>query len=210
MINDDFSTFKTHSAWFSQRGSQTLHDVQAGELEDFWRRRESSSAAGLPNWECLGPFNIAGRVTTLIAPPADTRRPGGGNCQSCGRKGASPNIGALAIDPVDPNVIYCATGEANLSPDCYPGTGLYVSHDGGGIWELLAAADTHNLPRRIGVLLPLKLTDSMLYLGGITLNEHDPAGLYASPDGGKTWRRADGPSTSNYSCHALVAHPRSE
>src|ERR1017187_4539372 len=75
MINDDFSTFKRHSAWFAQRGSQTLHDVQAGELEDFWRRREASSqAAKLPEWACLGPFNIAGRVTTLIAHPADPRR----------------------------------------------------------------------------------------------------------------------------------------
>src|ERR1035438_9647091 len=54
MINDDFSTFKTHSAWFAQRGSQTLHDVHAGELEDFWRRRESSSPAKRPNWESGG------------------------------------------------------------------------------------------------------------------------------------------------------------
>src|ERR1035441_3711029 len=75
MINDDFSTFKTHSAWFAQRGSQTLHDVHAGELEDFWRQREASSqAVELPKWECLGPFNIAGRGTTLIAHPADPRR----------------------------------------------------------------------------------------------------------------------------------------
>jgi photosystem II stability/assembly factor-like uncharacterized protein len=221
MINDDFSTFKTHSAWFAQRGSQTLHDVHAGELEDFWRQRESSSPAKLPNWECLGPFNIAGRVTSLIAHPADPRRlwagaaaggvwrsaDGGASWQSCWPKWASQNIGALAIDPADPNVIYCATGEANLSPDCYPGTGLYVSRNGGATWELLAAADTHNLPRRIGVLLPLKLADSPLYLGGITLDEQHPAGLYASPDGGKTWRREDGPSTSNYSCHSLASHP---
>src|ERR1039457_7694957 len=75
MINDDFSTFKRHSAWCAQRGSQTLHDVQAGELEDFWRRREASSqAAKLPEWACLGPLNIAGRVHTLIAHPADPRR----------------------------------------------------------------------------------------------------------------------------------------
>ena len=222
MINDDFSTFKRHSAWFAQRLSLTLHDVHAGDLADFWRRREASSrAAKLPKWECLGPFNIAGRVTSLIAHPADPRRlwagaaaggvwssaDGGGNWQSCWPNWASPNIGALAIDPADPNVIYCATGEANLSPDCYPGTGLYVSRNGGGTWELLAAFDTHNLPRRIGVLLPLKLADSMLYLGGITLDEQHPAGLYGSPDGGKSWRREDGPSGCNYWCHSLAAHP---
>jgi photosystem II stability/assembly factor-like uncharacterized protein len=222
MINDEFSTFKRHSAWFAQRGSETLHDVHAGELEDFWRRREKSShVAKLPKWECLGPFNIAGRVTSLIAHPADPRRlwagaaaggvwssaDGGGSWRSCWPKWASPNIGALAIDPADPDVIYCATGEANLSPDCYPGTGLYVSRDGGANWALLAAAGTHNLPRRIGALLPLKLAHSTLYLGGVTLNEQHPAGLYGSSDGGRTWRREDGPSSSNYWCHSLAAHP---
>jgi photosystem II stability/assembly factor-like uncharacterized protein len=222
MINDDFSTFKRHSAWFAQRGSQTLHHVHAGELEDFWRRRASSSRdAKLPNWECAGPFNIAGRVTALIAHPGDPRRlwagaaaggvwrsaDGGGTWQSCWPNWASQNIGALAGDPADPNVIYCATGEANLSPDCYPGTGIYVSRDGGGHWELLAAADAHDLPRRIGVLLPRGLTSPMLYVGGVTFDEQHPAGLYGSPDGGKTWRREDGPTSSNYWCHSLAAHP---
>jgi hypothetical protein len=48
---------------------------------------------------------------------------------------------------------------------------------------------------------------SMLYVGGVTLDEQHPAGLYGSPDGGKTWRRENGPSSSNYWCHSLVAHP---
>ena len=34
------------------------------------------------------------------------------------------NIGALAIDPTNPNILYCGTGEADLSADSYPGVGL--------------------------------------------------------------------------------------
>ena len=222
MVKDEFSTAKRHSAWFAQRASQTLHQAHAGELEDFWRRRAPSSwDPKLPHWECAGPFNIAGRVTALIVHPNDPQRlwagaaaggvwssaNGGASWQSCWPIWASPNIGALASDPADPNLIYCATGEANLSLDCYPGTGLYISRDGGANWELLAAADTHNLPCRIGVLLPRGLTPSMLYLGGLTLDEQHPAGLYGSPDGGKTWLRENGPSCSNYWCHSLAAHP---
>ena len=41
------------------------------------------------------------------------------------------NVGALAIDPTDSNVIYCGTGEANLSADSYAGVGLYRTIDGG-------------------------------------------------------------------------------
>lgn len=222
MVNDEFSTFKRHSAWFSQRASQTLHEVPASDLKDYWiRRGQSAWDDKLPHWECAGPFNIGGRVTTLIAHPIHPRRlwagaaaggvwsshDGGANWKSCWPNWASPNIGALAMDPADPNVIYCATGEANLSPDCYPGTGLYLSRDGGAQWELLAAADTQNLPRRIGALLPSKLTPGVLYLGGVTHDEQHPAGLYTSPDGGQTWRREDGPSASNYWCHSLVEHP---
>jgi photosystem II stability/assembly factor-like uncharacterized protein len=222
MINDEFSTFKRHSAWFTQRGSQTLHQVDAGELQDYWKRRESAlSDPKLPAWECLGPFNIAGRVTALISDPKDPKRlwagaaaggvwrssDGGGSWHNCWPRWACQNIGALAIDPADPGLLYCATGEANLSPDCYPGTGVYISRNGGDHWELLAAADTHNLPRRIGVLLPCRMPHPILYAGGVTHEELHPAGLYGSADGGRTWLREDGPSKSNYWCHSLLAHP---
>ncbi len=218
MVKDEFSTFKRHSAWFSQRAAA----AHGGELKEYWRKRaQSALQPELPGWECVGPYNIAGRVAALIAHPTDPERlwagaaaggvwssaDGGASWKSCWPNWASPNIGALAFDAADPNLIYCATGEANISPDCYPGSGLYLSRDGGGNWELLAAADTHNLPRRIGVLLPCKFAPSKLYLGGVTHDEQDPAGLYGSPDGGKTWLRENSPSTCNYWCHSLTAHP---
>jgi photosystem II stability/assembly factor-like uncharacterized protein len=215
MVKDEFSTFKRHSAWFGQRAS----GAHPGPVEDYWSKRaEASWDPKLPPWECAGPFNIAGRVTSLLVHPTDHHRlwagaaaggvwssaNGGASWKSCWPHWANPNIGALAFDPADPDRIYCATGEANLSPDCYPGNGLYLSRDGGGTWELRAHAETHNLPRRIGVILP---TPSMLYLGGLTHDEDHPAGLYASPDGGKTWQRENSPSSHNYSCHSLAAHP---
>jgi hypothetical protein len=43
----------------------------------------------------------------------------------------SLNVGSLAIDPRNPEVIYCRTGEAKLSADSYGGVGIYKTTDGG-------------------------------------------------------------------------------
>jgi hypothetical protein len=169
----------------------------------------------------VGPVNIAGRVTTLIAHPADPLRlwagaaaggvwcsvDGGKNWQTTWPKWASPNIGALAFDAFDPKVIYCASGEANISPDCYPGSGVYVSRDEGATWEVLATADDNVLPRRIGALVSSPHTPGLLYLGGVNLDETQAGGLYHSNDGGKLWLRENSISVHNYWCHSIALHP---
>ena len=116
MIKDEFSTFKRHSAWFSQRACRRSRDP-GPHLEDFWSRRAQASwDSKLPAWECCGPFNVAGRVTSLLVHPTDPRRlwagaaaggvwgstDGGASWKSCWPRWASPNIGALAFDPADP------------------------------------------------------------------------------------------------------------
>src|SRR5215469_13324722 len=46
-------------------------------------------------------------------------------------KGMSPSIGAIAVAPSDPNVIYAATGEACIRGDIIDGNGVYKSTDAG-------------------------------------------------------------------------------
>ena len=64
---------------------------------------------------------------------------GGRNWESLWHHEPTLNIGSLAMDPNDPDTVYCGTGEANLSADSHPGVGLFVSRDGGTSWTLLAA-----------------------------------------------------------------------
>ena len=49
-------------------------------------------------------------------------------------------IGALAVDPTNPRVIYAGTGEANYSIDSNFGAGILRSADGGTTWTLTTAA----------------------------------------------------------------------
>jgi Ca2+-binding RTX toxin-like protein len=48
-------------------------------------------------------------------------------------------IGAIAVNPANPSIMYVGTGEANGSVDSYYGTGLYRSANGGSTWTKIPA-----------------------------------------------------------------------
>ena len=121
------------------------------------------------------------------------------------------NVGALAIDARQPDVLYCGTGEANLSADSYGGVGLYRTTDGGASWHLHASCERAGLPRRIGAIAVDPFDSQHLAVGGVGFNEvaqqRDLGGLYTSTDGGITWTRATFVAAGNHWCHAVVFHP---
>ena len=80
----------------------------------------------------------------------------------------NPNV-ALAIDPFEPDTIYCGTGESNMSADTYPGSGIYVSRDRANNWEVLNRNGEDLLPRRVAALTvhPYIPGGKVIYLGGI-------------------------------------------
>ncbi len=177
-------------------------------------------------WECIGPTNVGGRMTSIVCHPKKPHRiwagaAAGGVWQSedagrtwhaLWRDHETLNIGSLAIDPKNPAVIYCGTGEANLSVDSYAGVGIYRTDDGGETWKLLASSDETGVPTRIGVIAIDPFDSKHLRIGGVGANESnarpkDFGGMFASHDGGATWRRESFVSRNNYWCHAIVFHP---
>src|SRR5947209_3522898 len=119
--------------------------------------------------------------------------------------------GSPAMDPKNPEVLYCGTGEANLSADSYPGIGVYWSRNAGKKWELLADARQARLPKRIGALAVDPFNSRRIFLGGVNSgifeNQDDLGGLYISEDQGKTWQRFNFISDNNYRCHSIAFHP---
>jgi len=219
-----YSTHKDRAVWFNERTCWPLRDADPSALEKVWHTRASAPPATEPvQWEAAGPFNVGGRVTSLAVHPTDHQvlyagaaaggvwrsRDGGKSWETTWPKSANPHIGALAIHSKNPLVIYCATGEANLSADSYAGSGIYISQDGGDTWNMLAPAKECGLPRRIGTIgvHPYSGDGQVLYLGGVTHEETIPSGLYASSDGGKTWDVERFFSSRNYWCHSIVFHP---
>ena len=148
----DFNPFqgteKDRAEWFFRRTSFPMRDAAPRELERFWENQEQFAHVHGVEWEEAGPFNFAGRVTSLVVDPHNPDKvfagAAAGGVWVSENQGVSwipfwpkylnQNIGALAIHPADSNLLVCATGEANLSPDSCAGSGVYQTQDGGRTW----------------------------------------------------------------------------
>src|SRR5262245_17770366 len=160
---------RVRSRWFQARSAWPVREAPVHTLIRERIRVEKSLASPAnisASWECVGPTNIGGRVTSHACHPVHPERlfAGAAGCgvwrtndagqtwQACWSDQDILNIGSLAMDQKNPDTIYVGTGEANLSADSYPGIGLYRSADGGKSWQLLAPSDKTGLPKRIGVI----------------------------------------------------------
>jgi photosystem II stability/assembly factor-like uncharacterized protein len=96
-------------------------------------------------------------------------------------------VGALAIAPSDPNVIYAGMGEACIRGNVSHGDGVYRSLDGGDTWEHLGLADT----RHIGRVRVHPTDPDVVYVAalGHAFGPNPERGVYRSRDGGRTFDR---------------------
>lgn len=100
---------------------------------------------------------------------------------------ASPSIGAIAVAPSDPNVIYVGTGEACIRGNIVMGNGVYKSIDAGKTWKYVGLRDTYS----IGRMIVHPLDSNVVYLAalGHPFGPNTTRGIFRSRDGGKTWQR---------------------
>ncbi|HEX3666907.1 MAG TPA: hypothetical protein VHU23_16910 [Rhizomicrobium sp.] len=103
------------------------------------------------------------------------------------------NTGAidLAFKPDDPHTIYAALWQTRRPPwSVYPpsngpGSGLFVSHDGGDHWKAIAGNGFIAQPGRMGIALAPSTPNRLYVLADGLQGE---AGLYRSDDGGAHWQ----------------------
>jgi len=100
---------------------------------------------------------------------------------------ASPSVGAIAVAPSDPNIIYVGTGEACIRGNIVVGNGVYKSTDAGKTWKYSGLRDTYTIGRMI--VHPKDPNTVFVAALGHPFGTNTTRGIFRSRDGGKTWQR---------------------
>jgi photosystem II stability/assembly factor-like uncharacterized protein/outer membrane murein-binding lipoprotein Lpp len=98
------------------------------------------------------------------------------------------SVGAIAVAPSDPNVIWVGTGESGLREDLTYGTGVYRSTDGGESWTHLGLDDS----QQIGAVRVHPTNPDIAYVAAIghAFGPNHMRGVYRTTDGGRSWTQS--------------------
>jgi photosystem II stability/assembly factor-like uncharacterized protein len=167
----------------------------------------SSSAQQIPentyqelHWRMIGPFR-GGRTRAATGVPSEPNvfymgQVNGGVWKSddYGRTWnpifdheSTQSIGAIAIAPSSPNIIYVASGEGLHRPDLSVGNGIYKSVDAGKTWTHLGLRDGQQIPAlAVDPRDPNRVFAAVL---GHPYGPNEERGLFRSTDGGHSWQK---------------------
>jgi photosystem II stability/assembly factor-like uncharacterized protein len=171
----------------------------------------------------IGPAIMGGRVSDLAFDPVDpfTFYVGlatGGVMKSSDDGGTfSPvfdrqpyhSIGAVAVAPSEPKVVWVGTGEANDRNSSGWGGGVWRSEDGGGKWTHVGLPDSRAIARI--VVHPTRPEVAWVAAVGSLWARGGERGLFKTEDAGVTWKRvlaAEGAGSDAVGCGDVAVDPK--
>jgi photosystem II stability/assembly factor-like uncharacterized protein len=149
----------------------------------------------------IGPALMSGRVSDIEGHPTNSRTiyigTAGGGVWKSQDGGVMFNsifddycqsIGAVAVDPVDPdNSLWVGTGEVWTRNSVSIGDGIYKTNDGGKNWLKMGLEKTE----RISAIEIHPKDNNTVYVGamGALWGDNEERGVFKTVDGGKTWTK---------------------
>lgn len=96
-------------------------------------------------------------------------------------------IGAIAVSPVNPDVVWVGTGEGNVRNSASVGRGVYRSLDAGRTWQHMGLKNSERIAR----IIAHPRDPNIVYVAalGQAWGENSERGVFRSRDAGKTWQR---------------------
>jgi photosystem II stability/assembly factor-like uncharacterized protein len=151
-------------------------------------------------WRMIGPFR-AGRTVAISGIPDQPNvfymAPNNGGVWKTTDAGRtwtpifddqpSGSIGALAVAPSNPDIIYVGSGEGLRRPDLSVGDGIYKSTDASRTWQHLGLRDA----QQIGSIIvdPKDANRLFVAVQGHPYGPNAERGVFRSLDGGQTWQK---------------------
>ena len=97
------------------------------------------------------------------------------------------SIGAVAVAPSDPNVLYVGGGECTVRGNVSHGYGMFKSVDAGKTWKSIGLKDSRRIPR-----VCIHPRDSQTVYAAVLGHLYGPnqeRGVFRSKDGGESWEK---------------------
>jgi len=151
-------------------------------------------------WRMIGPFR-AGKVNAVAGVPGNPgvyyfgadgggvwkTTDGGAVWKPIFDKEPVASIGALALAPSNPSIIYVGTGVNTIFADSSYGDGIYKSIDGGANWQPVGLNDARHIGR---ILIDPRNPDVVLVAAmGHSSGPNEERGVFRSADGGRSWKK---------------------
>jgi photosystem II stability/assembly factor-like uncharacterized protein len=163
----------------------------------------SATLNGL-KWRSIGPAATGGRIADLAVVKAQGQADiiyvattTGGVFKSVNggisfapifdRAGAMMSVGAIAVAPSNPTIVWVGTGEADNRQSSSWGDGVYKSLDAGATWQKVGLADTHHVGKI--VIHPNDPNTVYIAAAGHLWGSNAERGVFKTSDGGKTWKK---------------------
>ncbi|HXE30394.1 MAG TPA: hypothetical protein VN515_01195 [Terriglobales bacterium] len=155
-------------------------------------------------FRALGPVDGGGRVCCVVGIPGQPNvyyiGGGGGGVWKTTDGGFSwkpifehyttESIGALALAPSNPNLLWVGTGESNVRNDVIDGHGLFFSPDAGQTFTEVGAQYFHHAGQISKIVInPDNANEVWVGVLGHAFGPNPDRGVYHTTDGGATWQK---------------------
>ncbi len=203
-------------SWFYTQRAYPEADIPAGARMQAWEEKQQAREHSPldENWSAIGPNNLAGRILCLAWHPTVANTiyagtasgglwktvDGGANWGPLTDDLPSLAIGAIALEPGNPNVIYIGTGEGSFNADAVYGAGVFKSTDAGATWNTTGLSWTQSQSRAINKIVINPSNPQILYAACNRV----VGGIFKSTNGGTSWTQYHAGDVKD-----LIIHPDS-
>src|SRR2546428_1308428 len=164
----------------------------------------------------LGPSVAGGRVAAVVGVPGDRNvyyvgaaaggvwktADGGDSWEAVFKDQPTSSIGAVALAPSNPNVVWVGTGESNPRNDVVDGRGVFMSPDAGKSWQFMGLSDVGQVSQI--VIDPANPDIVFVAALGHVWAPNSERGVYRTADGGKTWQKVLFVNDSTGAAHLVM------